>query len=185
MPCVLLDWYCTSMYVELRCYRSFESIREAEHLLLVEMIAENLQPDRQAFACCAARHAHAGNARQAAGDGVNVGQIHLHRIVHLLADSESGKGRNRARRWHPPAESVREIARDQRAHFLRFQIIRVVIAVAQHVSAQHDAALHFGAEAFAARVAIHVAQRVRMRPSARCSARHRSGPDWSWLRRCR
>ena len=55
------------------------------------------------------------------------------------------------------SNASRVIARDQRPDLLRLQIIRVVIARAQHVRSQHDPALALGAESFAARLAIHVA----------------------------
>ena len=56
-----------------------------------------------------------------------------------------------------------EILRDQAADLLRLEVIRVVIAVRQHVSADQDAALHFRAEAFGARLPIHVEQVVVFR----------------------
>src|SRR5436190_10387550 len=46
------------------------------------------------------------------------------------------------------------------AHLLRLQIIRVVVARAQHISAQHDAALTLVAEPFVARHAVHVGKRM-------------------------
>ena len=42
-----------------------------------------------------AGHAHAGDARQAAGNGVNVGQVHGQRIVDLLAQFERRERRDR------------------------------------------------------------------------------------------
>ncbi len=48
--------------------------------------------------------------------------------------------------------------RDDAADLLRLQVVRVVIAVRQHVGADQDAALHFRAEAFGARLLVHVEQ---------------------------
>ena len=131
------------------------------------MPGQYLHPDRQSFGGCAARNAHARNARQAAGDGVDVGEVHGDRVVHLLPQLESREGRNRRHDRIHLLKRVREIARDQRAHLLRLQIVRVVIAVAKHVSAQHDAPFAFGAEALAARVAVHVRKRLRVRRAVR------------------
>ena len=50
-----------------------------------------------------------------------------------------------------PANALLVVAPDQRAHLLRLQIVGVVVAGAQHVGAQHDAALDLGAEPCAAR----------------------------------
>ena len=41
---------------------------------------------------------------------------------------------------------------------MRLQVVGVVVAVAQHIGADHDAALHFGAEALRARLLVHVLQ---------------------------
>ena len=42
------------------------------------------------------------------------------------------------------------------AHLLRLQVVGVVVAVAQHVGADHDAALHLVAEAFGACAFVHL-----------------------------
>ena len=55
-------------------------------------------------------------------------------------------------------ERLGEIAQDQRADFLRAQVIGVVIAGRQHIRADHDAPPHLGAEAGGARAFIQVAQ---------------------------
>ena len=47
---------------------------------------------------------------------------------------------------------------DERAHFLRAQIVGVVIAAAEHVGAEDDAPFDLGAEPFLARPAIVVEQ---------------------------
>src|SRR5947209_162943 len=63
----------------------FESIRESQHRGLVEMLRHNLHPDRQAVAGVTARYAHARDSRQAAGDGIDIREVHSQRIVYLLA----------------------------------------------------------------------------------------------------
>ena len=76
---------------------------------------------------------------------------------------KAGNGETGAITASTVSNALREIARNQRAHFLRLQIICVIIARAQHISAQHDAALALRAEAFAACVAIHLGQRAGVR----------------------
>jgi hypothetical protein len=52
-----------------------------------------------------------------------------------------------------------EIVRDQAADLLRLQVVGVIVAVAQHVGADHDAALAPRlAEAFRAGLLVHVLQ---------------------------
>ena len=51
-----------------------------------------------------------------------------------------------------------EVPLDQRAHLLRAQVIRVVVAGRQHVGADHHAPPHLRAEALGARALIEVAQ---------------------------
>src|SRR5207248_782868 len=58
------------------------------------------------------------------------------------------------------SERPPKIIRDERAHFLCFQIISVVVTGAKHVSTEHNAALTFHAEALASRTPVHIAQRL-------------------------
>ena len=52
-------------------------------------------------------------------------------------------------------------AADQLPHLLRLEVVGVVVAGRQHVGAGHDAALHLGAEALAARALVEVEQVAR------------------------
>ena len=56
---------------------------------------------------------------------------------------KAGKGNRRDNRVH-----LRTLAKswDQRSYLLRFQVIRIVIAITQDISAQHDAPLAFRAK---------------------------------------
>src|ERR1035438_174395 len=49
----------------------FNRMSEPEHGGFVEMPGQNLHPHRQTLGSGPARHTHTGNARQAAGNGVN------------------------------------------------------------------------------------------------------------------
>jgi len=55
-----------------------------------------------------------------------------------------------------PAKSLIKIPFDQCTHFLRLSVIGIIIASREGVSAKHDATLHFGTKANAARSAIHL-----------------------------
>ena len=85
------EWHDRLLFIS----ASFEGIGETEHGRLVEMPRQNLHPYRQSRGGIAARHAHARNARQAAGNRVNVGKVHREGVVHLLAQLERRERRNR------------------------------------------------------------------------------------------
>src|SRR3569832_946332 len=131
-------------------------VRDVEQPRLVEIIADELQTHR-ALADEAGRDGHAGQPRHVHRDGVDVGEIHGDRIAALLADVEGDGGRGRPRDHVDLFEGVA----DELAQLLRLQVIRVVIAGRQHVGADHDAALHFRAEAFAARALVEIEQIFR------------------------
>ena len=124
------------------------------------MPGQNLHPHRQTFRGISARYAHARNSRQAPGNRINVREVHGQRVVHLLAELEGGEGRDRGHNGIHLLKRIRKIARDQGAHFLRFQVVRIIVSRTQHISAQHDAALTLGSEPLAACVAIHIGERV-------------------------
>ena len=53
--------------------------------------------------------------------------------------------------WTPRLEAILEVLLDQRAHFLRAQIIRIIIAGREHIGADHHASAYFSAKTVAAR----------------------------------
>src|SRR5258708_144931 len=126
-------------------------MRDVEQLRFAEIVALDLQTDRQTAPIEAAGNRDGGRAGQVAGDGEDVVQIHLYRVVGLGADLERGRGRRRA--YGDGAFSVRALAvvGDQPADLLRLQVVRVVVAVRKNIGAHEDASLHFGTKAFRAR----------------------------------
>ena len=131
-----------------RCYlfsqmHLFERVGEAKHLLLVEMITKkSADPPGARLLSTRRGRLHAGNTGEAAGGKVVCkyhGEIHLHRIVTFFADPKCRKRRNRRNDRIHGLKCSGEIAGDQRAHFLRFLVLSIVVAMAEHVGAQHDA----------------------------------------------
>ena len=106
---------------------------------------------------CARGHRDAGQARHVHRDGEDVLQVHLDRIARaLLADAEGGRrSRGRQHRVDALREAVLKVLLDQRADLLGAQVIGVVVAGRQHVSADHDAAADLLAEAAGPRVLVH------------------------------
>ena len=122
------------------------------------MIGDDLQPHRQPLRSLPGRHAHARDSRQIAGHCVDIGKIHRRRIVDFLAQLERRERRHRAHDRVHLFECLGVILRHQSPHFLRFQIVRVVVTRAQHVGSQHDAALALRAEALFPSNAVHICQ---------------------------
>jgi len=83
------------------------------------------------------------------------------RIVSLRADRKRRLGRGRRQQVVESGESRGEIATQFRANGLRAAVVGVVVAGRQRERAEHDAALHFVAESFAARLEVNLAQRLR------------------------
>ena len=95
-----------------------------------------------------AGHAHAGKTGQRRGHRVEIAQVGRHRIG-LGAEVV---GRRRGDGAHDDVDLLEgrvELLRDQAAHLLRLDVVGVVVAVREHVGADQDAALGFGAEALA------------------------------------
>ena len=66
-------------------------MRNVQHSRLGEIVADDLQPDRQLIGK-AGRHAHAGQAGEVDGDGIDVFQVHGDRIVGFFTGLEGGAG---------------------------------------------------------------------------------------------
>ncbi len=86
--------------------------------------------------------------RQRAG----IGQVHLHRVVHLRAERPGSLRRCRGDQGVVPRLPKQvEVALDERPDLLGLHVERVVVAGGQCVRAEHDPALDLGPEAAAAR----------------------------------
>ena len=140
-------------------------VRDAEQPGLAEVRADELQSGRQlaiALADEAARDRHRREPGQVRADRVDVVQVHRDRVAGLGAELEGGGRRGRTDHDVHLGKGPGEIARDQLPHFLRLEVIRVVVPGGQHVGAGHDPALDLVAEALAARALVHVEQVARL-----------------------
>ncbi len=120
------------------------------------MPRQNLHPDRQAGSGGSAWDAHARNARQTTGDGIDVREVHSDWVIDLLSQFKSWKRRNRRHDGIHLLQCVRKITCDQRAHLLRLHVVCIVIAMTEHVGAQHDAPLALSAKALATGIPIQI-----------------------------
>ena len=146
----------------------------------------DLQADRQPVGQ-PARHRDRRRAGQRRRQRAQVVDVHRHRVGDALADPERDERRGRRDQHVGLLERGGEVARDQRAHLLRLAVVGVVVAGRQRVRADHDAALHLGAEAGLAGQRHDVLERVarRRRRRAGRSAPRRSGPGWTSTRSAR
>ena len=120
-----------------------------------EVVTDKLHTDGQSVTAETCGQGQGGQSCQIHCDGVDVGKVHLHGIVDVAAEFGGGGGRS----WGKDEITLREcrlkIVGNEAAQFLGFQVIGIVVAVRQHISANHDAAFDFAAEAFGAGVAVH------------------------------
>ena len=145
---------------------------------LAERRGQHLDADGQAVGAGAEGHRHGGVAGQVGRDRADVVEVHGERVGGLGAERERGGGRGRRQQHVEALVGGGEVAADQRADLLGLAVEGVVVAGRQGVGAEHDPALHLGAEA----------RRCGWRPSSRWwsarrpagrSARRRSGPGCS------
>ena len=65
-------------------------VRDIQHARFVEIIADDLQAHGHVVRAEAARNRHAGQPGEVHRDGVDVGQIHLYRVVVFFSEVERG-----------------------------------------------------------------------------------------------
>jgi hypothetical protein len=135
-----------------------KSMRGVEDPGFSKVIALDLQPDRQTALVETAGNRHRRRPGQVAGDGENIVQVHLDRIVAFFSETERSRRRCRPDDQVATVVGATKIIRDQPTDLLRLQVVRVVVAVREHVGADQDAALDLGAEAFGAGLAVHVVE---------------------------
>src|SRR5579862_2108735 len=131
--------------------RLLVGMRHLEELAFGEWFPEQLQAYRQRAAIDLREPAwdrDAADSGEVGGNGEDVREVHLQRIVTPVAGLERGLRRGRRDDGVAFLEGLGEIVADERAHLLGAEVIGVIITAAQHVGAENDAPLDLGAEAF-------------------------------------
>src|SRR5262249_51502157 len=103
-----------------------------------------------------ARYADSANSRQVRRNSEDIGEIHLQWVSDAFAQLKRRHWRSRRDQCIDFLKRLREIAPNQFPHFLRAQIIGVVITGAQNVRAENNPPFHFRSETFLARAAIEI-----------------------------
>ena len=115
-------------------------VRELQQAGFLEGSRSELHADRTAVRCEAAGNAHAGETRERSRNRVKVAEVGGHRVALLaevIGDARGHRGDDRVNR----RESRTEFVSNQAADLLGLQVISVVVAMRQHIGADHDAAL--------------------------------------------
>lgn len=98
----------------------------------------------------AAGDADGGEAGEVGGDGEDVFKIGLQRVANEFTEFVGGGGRGGGDDDVDFFESLGEVIADEGASFLGLEVVGVVVAGAEDVGAEKDAAFDLGAEAFGA-----------------------------------
>src|SRR5260370_42016593 len=104
------------------------------------MAAQNLKSNGQARTGGAAGDTDPRDTGQIASDRVDVGQVHGQRVIGLFADLESRGGRGGGDDGVHFLKSRFKVTGQERADFLRLEVVGAVVAGAEGVGAKHDAA---------------------------------------------
>src|SRR6266702_3193690 len=144
----------------------FVSVGDLQNGLFAKRFAEQLQAYRKFWGQrsrfrVAGRGEAAGNtdpadAGDVRSDGENIGQIHLERVVRFFTDFERRGGRGGRDNGIHVLERFQKILANEGADLLGPQVIGIVVAAAEDVSAEDDAAFDFSAETGAARSAVEL-----------------------------
>ena len=133
-----------------------------EEPLLAERWRDHLRADRQPRPVKAAGHDHARQTRHIDGNGVDIAQIHLNRVVRVRAQRVRRRRRGRGQQDIRLFKAGVKPALDERLNAQGLIIVRIVIARGERERAQHDAPLDLRAEALAPRRQIQVVQILEM-----------------------
>src|SRR2546427_12218909 len=135
-------------------------MRDLQNGFLTKRPTEQLQADRKFWGCgfrAASGSETAGDADPAdasdiRSDGENIGQIHLQRVVRFFTDFERRCGCGGRDDGVHVLERLQKVLANEGADLLRAQVIGVVIAAAQNISTEDDAAFPLGATPSAPRL---------------------------------
>ena len=132
-------------------------MRATQQRFLTPVWSDQMQTDGQ-LVHHAARYRHARQPGEVRADRVDVVQIHRNGVIGFVPKPKSRCRRRRSCDDVYIGKCGFEIVGDQVADFLRFEIVRVVIAGRQHVGSGQDSAFDLVAKALAAAAAVHVEQ---------------------------
>src|SRR5258706_15732126 len=119
------------------------------------MLADELHPNGHVVGESAGQ-CQCWDACRICSDYINIGKIHFERIVCFLAEFKCGGGAGRGEENVDGSQSSFKVTADERAYFLRLEIIRVIISSCQRIRTKHDPALDFVTESLTTRLEVNV-----------------------------
>ena len=128
----------------------------AQKRSLIHKFADQLQAHRQPGCIKAARNRQPRQPRQIDGIGKDVVEVHRNRILGFCAERERGGRAGRTNNYVALLKSGFEILGDNAPDFLRFEVVRVVIASRECVGTNQYSTFDLLAEPFGTGVLIKV-----------------------------
>ena len=120
----------------------------AQKRSLIHKFADQLQAHRQPGCIKAARNRQPRQPRQIDGIGKDVVEVHRNRILGFCAERERGGRAGRTNNYVALLKSGFEILGDNAPDFLRFEVVRVVIASRECVGTNQYSTFDLLAEPF-------------------------------------
>src|SRR5258706_1054402 len=90
------------------------------------------------------------------GDDINIGEIHFERVVCFLAEFERSSRTGWSEENVNGGKSSFKVTADERADFLRLEIIRVIISSRQGIRSKHNPAFDLIAESLMTSLQVNV-----------------------------
>jgi len=124
-----------------------KGVSRPQHGDLVKRPADYLDPHGEP-AHPTARQAHARKAAHVEGRRVDVHEVHLKGIIHLLSGPERRAGRDGRQKAVHMLEGAVKVFLDQPPYLLGLEVIGVVIARGEDITPKHYSTLDLRAESF-------------------------------------
>ena len=115
-------------------------VRHTQDFGFGKIIADQLHADGQTLSAETGRQSQGGQAGQIDGNGVNIGEISLHRILIEFVQFRCGGGRGGCQYHIALRQGCLKIVGHQAAQFLGFEVIGIVIAVTAFAAGGLEAA---------------------------------------------
>src|SRR5208337_2499043 len=130
--------------------------------LLVAVLTDDLEPDGEPARAEATGEGDGRHAGEVHGDGEDVREVHLERILYLLPETE-GRGRGSGGTDHVASfKGLFKIGLNEGPYLGGLPVVGVVVAGGKDIGSQHDPALHLLAEPLGAGLLVHLHELLRL-----------------------
>src|SRR3989338_2192376 len=126
-----------------KLHKRFYALGDIKKFLVRMARSDELKADRQARRARTRRHGERGKSCQVDRDRIDIGKVHFKRTVAPASQGKRGRRRRGAGDYIHPLKDLDKIIRDEPPHFLRLEIVRVVVSCRERVGTEHNAPLYF------------------------------------------